>query len=220
MVQMTSRPQPPPARESSRHGGKLSDILTEIAADQARERISVADLAQVMSYRAYGALMLIFALPNVLPTPPGTSAVLGAPLIFLAAQFLLRRPTPWLPQVIAARSMSRGDFAAIVARAAPWLVRAERLLRPRLVFLTRPPCEQIIGGICLVLSVILFLPVPLGNILPALAICLFSLAILERDGVAALLGLATTVVAIAVIWGVLFVLIKSALYVLGNALGS
>lgn len=200
------------------HGGRLSDILTEIAADETRERVSIGHLAEVMSYRAYGALMLIFALPNVLPTPPGFSTVLGAPLIFLAAQFLLRRRTPWLPELIASRSMSRGDFASVVARAAPWLARAERLLRPRLAFLTRPPCEQIIGFICLALAIILFLPIPLGNMLPALAICLFSLAILERDGVAVLLGLATTAVAIALVWGVLFVLIKSALYVLSNAL--
>ncbi len=206
------------SRENKPHGGKLSDILTAIAADEARERISVGNLVQIMGYRAYGALMLIFALPNVLPTPPGFSAVLGAPLIFLAAQLLLRRPTPWLPEIIASRSMSRADFSVIVARAAPWLAKAERLLRPRLEFLTRPPCEQLIGLICLVLAIILFLPIPLGNMLPALAICLFSLAILERDGLAAVIGLAATVLSIVVVWGVLFVLIKGALYLVGNVL--
>lgn len=211
------RPRPPPNDEP--HGGKLSDILTAVAADETRERISVGDLAQIMSYRAYGALMLIFALPNVLPTPPGFSTVLGAPLVFLAMQFLLRRPVPWLPRVIASRSMARGDFAAVVARAAPWLARAERLLSPRLEFLTRPPCEQIIGCICLGLAIILFLPIPFGNMLPALAICLFSLALLERDGIAAILGLAAAVSAIALIWGVLFVVINSVLYVIGNAFG-
>lgn len=206
------------SREDKPHGGKLSDILTAVAADETRERISVGDLVRIMSYRAYGALMLIFALPNVLPTPPGTSAVLGAPLIFLAAQLLLRRPTPWLPEIIASRSMARTDFAAIVARAVPWLARAERLLQPRLEFLTRPPCEQIIGFICLLLAVILFLPIPLGNMLPALAICLFSLAILERDGLAALIGVALSVLSVVLVWGVLFVLIKGALFLIGNVL--
>jgi hypothetical protein len=47
--------------------------------------------------------------------------------------------------------MSRKDFAAIVGKGAPWLVRAEKLLRPRLSFLTRPPFEQAIGAICLLL---------------------------------------------------------------------
>ncbi|HET9274022.1 MAG TPA: exopolysaccharide biosynthesis protein, partial [Methyloceanibacter sp.] len=73
-------------------GGRLSDILSALAADQTRERISIADLFEVMRDRAFGALMLIFAAPNVLPLPPGASSVLGAPLIFIAAQLALARP--------------------------------------------------------------------------------------------------------------------------------
>lgn len=65
-------------------GGRLSDILLAVAADQTRERVSVADLFEVMSHRAFGALILIFAAPNVLPTPPGFSTLFAAPLIFLS----------------------------------------------------------------------------------------------------------------------------------------
>ncbi len=171
-----------------------------------------------MRDRAFGALMLIFAAPNVLPLPPGTSTVLGAPLIFLAAQLALGRPRPWLPKLMAARSMSREDFAITIGRVTPWLVSAERLLKPRLSFLTRPPFEQVIGVICLVLAIILFLPIPLGNMPPALAICLFALAILERDGLAALSGALVAVLSVAIVWGVLYTLIKSAIFVIGGAL--
>src|SRR3989337_783112 len=83
------------------HGGRLSDILRAVAADQTRERVSVADLFEVIRDRAFGALMLIFAAPNVLPTPPGFSTLLGAPLIFLAAQLSLAWPAPWLPKLMA-----------------------------------------------------------------------------------------------------------------------
>lgn len=55
------------------------------------ERISVADLLAAMQDRALAALMFIFAVPNVVPVPPGTSAILGAPFIFLAAQLTLGR---------------------------------------------------------------------------------------------------------------------------------
>lgn len=60
---------------------RLSAILDEIAADESRARIAVADLVTAMEARAYGALLLIFALPNVLPAPPGTSGILGLPLL-------------------------------------------------------------------------------------------------------------------------------------------
>ncbi len=167
---------------------KLADILLAMAMDETRERVSVADLVATLQDRAFGALMLVFAIPNALPSIPGTSAILGAPLLFLAAQLACGRQ-PWLPRLIADRSMTRADFAALIGRIIPWIRRAERLLKPRLVVLTRPPAEYVIGGCCLLMAVILFLPIPLGNMLPALAICLFSLALLERDGVWTVLGL-------------------------------
>lgn len=192
------------------------DILAGIANDTSRDRIVVADLLAAMHDRALAALMFIFAVPNILPVPPGTSAVLGAPLIFLAAQLALGM-RPWLPKIIANRSMARADFAALVGRAGPWLARAERLLRPRLSSLARPPAEYAIGVICLLLATILFLPIPLGNMLPALAICLFALGILERDGVWVLAGFITAVASVALVWGVLYALIKSALFIFTNA---
>jgi hypothetical protein len=64
----------------------------------------------------------------------------------------------------------------------------------------------------------LFLPIPFGNMPPALAICLFSLAILERDGIAAIVGTVVAVASIAIVWTVLSTLIKSAIFILSNAL--
>jgi len=171
-----------------------------------------------MSHRAFGALMLIFAAPNVLPTPPGFSSLFAAPLLLLTTQLALSRSRPWLPRLIADRSIAREHFASILEKAMPWLLRAERLLKPRLSFLTRPPFEQGIAILCLLLAVVLFLPIPLGNMLPAVSICLFSLAILERDGLAALLAAAVTAISIIVAWGVLYALIKSAIFILSNAL--
>jgi hypothetical protein len=76
--------------------------------------------------------------------------------------------------VIAARSLARSDFAAVTSRAAPWLARAERLLRPRLGLLASPPAERLVSIVCFLLAVILLLPIPLDNVLPALAICLLA----------------------------------------------
>jgi Uncharacterized ABC-type transport system, permease components len=182
---------------------KLSAMLDQIARDESRERVSIADLLAIMGDRAFGALMLVFAAPNILPTPPGTSAILGAPLVLLSLQVMLRQKA-WLPRIISARSMTREDFAEIVARILPWLHRAEGLLKPRLQVLARPPAEQVVGFVCLVLALILALPIPLGNILPALAISMFSLGILERDGVWILIGAATTVVSLTVVAGVIY----------------
>ncbi len=203
---------PPDGEE---RGRKLSDILRSIADDTARERISVGELVAAMGDRAFGALMLVFALPNALPMPPGVSGILGAPLVFLAAQLMLGR-SPWLPRMIANRSMLRTDFVVLANRGGPWLAKAEGLLRPRLGVLARPPAENAIGALCLILAIILVLPIPLGNILPALAICLLSLGILERDGFWVIAGVFMSVASIAVEGGVVFALFKGTLFVFSN----
>ena len=207
-----------PHPEPRRIGPSLSEILSRIAADETRQRISVGDLIAALHDRAIGALIFVFAFPNTIPMPPGTSSILGAPLLFLTAQLAFGR-NPWLPKVIAERSMERVHFAAVVRRVAPWLARAERLLRPRLEILARPPFEYLIGGICLLMSIILFLPIPMGNSPPAVAICVFALAVLERDGIWVLIGTCTAIAAVAIVWGVLFALFESALFLIARLIG-
>ncbi|MFZ2391660.1 MAG: exopolysaccharide biosynthesis protein [Rhodoferax sp.] len=192
-------------------GPALSRILWELSQDAQRERIAISDLLVALGDRATAALMFLFAFPNVVPTPPGTSSILGAPLIFLSAQLMLGQ-APWLPALVANRSMARADFSLLVKRIVPWLQRAESLLRPRLSSLALPPMEYFVGFVSLLLSVLLVLPIPLGNVLPALAISLMALGVLERDGAWVLAGLAMTVVAGSVVYGVLFAMLKAGLY--------
>lgn len=189
----------------------LSAMLHALAQDERRDRIAVSDLLVALGDRALAALLFVFAVPNVLPVPPGTSAILGAPLVFLAAQLAFGR-RPWLPAVIARRTMTRSDFAALMRRIGPWLARAERLLRPRVVRLALPPMEYLVGLVCLLLAVVLVLPVPFGNMLLALAISLLALGVLERDGLWILAGFAAAAASAVVVSGVVFAMVKAAVY--------
>ncbi len=163
-------------------------MLARIASDGTRERVSVGDALQLAGDRAFGALLFVFALPNVIPMPPGTSAVLGLPLVLLTSQFLFGRKTPWLPRMVTQRTVARADFAGVLARISPQLQRLERVLRPRFGLFVSPVCERLLGLVMLALSILIFLPIPLGNIVPAAAICLMSLALVEHDGLIAALA--------------------------------
>lgn len=187
----------------------LSDILGDLARRQDMERISVRELIDALGDRALAALVFVFALPNVFPTPPGTSAALGTPLIFLSAQLALGR-SPWLPDFVRHRSMPFRDFQALVRRVIPWLPRMEKLLRPRASCLVDPPMEYVIGGVSFILSIILALPIPFGNILPALSICLMALGILEKDGRWAAAGLSMAALSLIVVLGVFFAVFGTA----------
>jgi hypothetical protein len=189
-----------------------------LANDPSRERILVSDLVSALGERAVAAFILLFALPNVLPVPPGTSFVLGAPLLLFTAQAALGKP-PWLPQTFARRSMPRVRFAEVLNRLQPWLARVDGLLQPRLQALVRPACVRLIGALCVVLALILFLPIPLGNIPPAVAISMLALGILERDGLWVLGGIAIALASIALAWSVALVLAKVAAALLSRTFG-
>jgi hypothetical protein len=203
MIQTETIPTGTAAAAAMPAAESLSHKPAGVAAGTA-ERVTVGEIAHGLGHRSFGALMLAFAFPNMLPLPPGASAVLGAPLIVLSAQLMLGRDA-WLPGPIARRSLRRADFAALVARATPWLERAEQLLRPRLPLFAGRAAEPVIGLLLVVLSVLLALPIPFGNFLPALAICLFALGILERDGALVLAGCVASVAAAAKVgvlaWG-------------------
>jgi hypothetical protein len=189
----------------------LSAELLALAQDRSRERVSLADLVAALGDRALGALMFVFAVPNILPAPPGTSAILGTPLVLLATQLMLGL-RPWLPGFVSRRSMLRTDFEQMVFRVAPRLRKVERLLRPRMSALASPPVEYLVGAICLLLALVIALPIPFGNIPPAIAICLFALGVLERDGLWVLAGMFSTISAGFIVWGVLLAMIKAVVF--------
>lgn len=207
---------PVPQQPASPPPPRLTEILAGLAQDSTRERIAIADMLEVMRARAFGALLMIFAFPNILPSPPGLAGILGLPLMFLSAQMMLGR-APWLPQFIARRSMPRSAFAVMVEKITPWLARAERLLRARAEFLASGPAQRVIGAICLILSIGLALPVPFANLAPALAICLIGLGVLERDGAWVLLGIGAAAGALVWVATLGYALVASAIFVIGNA---
>ncbi len=199
-------------------GGKprrLSDILQDIADAPAApdERIFLGGLIDSFGDRAFGALIFILALPVALPIAiPGVSAVLGAPLLLLTWQLMRGHAQPWLPEVMRNRSFRRTDFAGILRRVLPWFRRLERLVGPRLCWLASDRAERIIGGVALLLALILFLPVPFGNSVPAIAVAILALGVLERDGVAVIVGGLVGCVGVAIVSGVVLGFVKGAIF--------
>lgn len=165
----------------------LSQMLTDLC-DDPREETLVGDIVHSFGRRAFGALLFVFAVPNMLPLPPGSSTVLGAPLMLLAPQIALGVAAPWLPHLVRRRSIKTNDLRGVFSRLLPMLQRVERLSRPRLFFLFGPVGDRLIGLICTLLAFVLILPIPFGNLLPAFTIGALALALFQRDGVIALIG--------------------------------
>lgn len=179
-------PIPKPKGEQRR----TSDILLEILTRDEAERVSIGELIDRLGDRAFGVLILLCALPNCIPGPPGLSTVTGLPIVVFSLQLMLGGTRPWLPEYLRRRDFHREDILRMVKRAEPWIRKLERLSRPRLTLLVDGVAERFAGLFLFLLSVILILPIPLGNLFPAIAIAVIAVALMEQDGIAVIVGYA------------------------------
>jgi hypothetical protein len=108
------------------------------------------------------------------------------------------QPAPVFPRRIAARSLPTRRLAAVVQRSVPVLRYLEKVIHPRWrahIEATKRP----VGAVVVLLSATLvFIPIPLSNMVPALVIALISLAYLEEDGVLLSIGLLAAAVVLTV----------------------
>jgi len=176
----------------------VSQLLASLAAERTR-KLSIEHILEAFGDRAFGALLFVFAAPIIVPLPPGVSALLGAPLLFVTSQWMLGRSKLWLPQAIRRRSISMSDYRSLLEKLAPHLEKLERRLRPRLRFLFNRIGDRIAGAVCFLLALIVFMPIPFGNMLPSLAIAAFGIGSFARDGVAVLFGWVAALLSIAVL---------------------
>jgi hypothetical protein len=151
--------------------------------------------------RAFGAALFIFAAPNLLPLPPGSSTVLGWPLLLIAPQLMFGAKEPRLPKRIADHAVETAFIDGVCRRVAPWVARIERVSTRRLGFLFGVPGDILLGLVCTLLAAVLILPLPLGNLLPAIAVTLLGLALVQRDGLLAIVGYVAAAISAAVLIG-------------------
>jgi hypothetical protein len=192
-----------------------STLLARFADSWAADRVQLTDIVDVLGERAYGILLLIFAIPNAIPNPvPGVTAILGLPLVLISAQMLLGRPKPWFPDIIGSRSIPTEDFRRFIRQADPHLKRTERMLKQRGAFAFTPSGERFLAVVVLAMAVVLTLPIPLANLLPALSICFVALALIEFDGLMAAIGVVAAAVSMVIASSVVYGFAKIGLFLL------
>lgn len=96
----------------------LSALLLT-AAEGPGGSVTLGELVAHFGPRAFGAVLFVFAMPNLLPLPPGTSTLLGARLLLLAPQLALGRRKPWIPDRLARQAVDRETIGRMCRRAAP-----------------------------------------------------------------------------------------------------
>jgi len=191
----------------------VSKLIVHIARDWPAERISLGEMIHAFGTRGYGVLIVLFALPNLIPIYiPGWSPIFGIPLGIVCAQMALGMSEPRLPSILTRRSMRRTDLLMIVEKSVPWLERIERYVKPRPSVLTGLLGARLIGAYGVVLALIVTVPLPLTNGLPSLACAIMAFGLMEEDTrsiiAGAIVGVGGAILALSIIGGFGWVLAK------------
>jgi hypothetical protein len=158
-------------------------------AASADEGPRLKDMLDRLGSRAHGTAILLLALPDSLPLPvPSIGAVLGVPLIVVSAHLAVFGERGTLPRRALDLRLPLPAARLISERIAPVLARVERWSRPRLPAIAGK--ERPAGVACLLLSLLLFLPIPLVNMPLALGLVILAWGLVQRDGIVVGIGLA------------------------------
>ena len=166
----------------------FSQVLEDIGAKQ-DPKLYLGELVDAFGERGFGALMLFFGLMNIaIGIIPGTTTILGAPLLLMGLQLATRVDQLWLPKWALRRWIERTAYQSGVEKVLPRVRLVERLSKPRLHVMTSELSEMLIGVATTALAFILILPIWGGNLGPALIISTFGFGLMQRDGLVVLIG--------------------------------
>ncbi len=174
----------------------ISHIFIDFLESHPATRVKLGDLVDALGHRGQAILLLLLALPNalLLSTIPGVSTIFGLPMCFVALQMLINLPHLWLPTTLRNKEIDRSILDRIIQRSCFYLVKIERYIQPRFTYFTYGFFSKIIAFLLLILSVIIALPIPFGNFFGGWGVVLLSMAVIERDGIVAILGMTYTVI--------------------------
>jgi hypothetical protein len=165
---------------------KLSVELADLHARAGERAVTLREVIYLLRGRAYLLLIVLLALPFLQPVPlPGLSTPIGFAIVLIALRLALGQ-RPWLPMKIQRAQLPAGFFGTVLTFTSRLLRFLESVLKPRWGLLTDTPLLNQLHAIVILVSasiLLLPLPIPLSNILPAWAIFLVACGMLERDGV-------------------------------------
>jgi hypothetical protein len=176
----------------------LTSLLERVRhAGRDEATVSLEAILDSLGRRSFAPFLLLAGLITLAPLVgdiPGVPTLMASLVMLSAGQLLLGRDHIWLPRWLLDRRVPRERFLRAlgwVRRPAGWV---DRLIKPRLTRLTRPPAHLVAALNCLLIA--LAMPpmelVPFTANAAGLGLTLFGLALLADDGLMALLAYTLT----------------------------
>jgi hypothetical protein len=190
-----------------------ASVVLQRLSDQApADYFTLGWLLAGLSKHSFGILLLLL---SVIAIAPGVAILAGILLFIPAFEMIVGRPSPFFPRRLAAYPLSTPHLAALVQRAIPVLRYLEKFIHPRWPT-PHEPTKRLVGLVVATLSATLvFLPIPLSGVVPAMAIGLIALAYLEEDGLLLLIGLLAAIIVLVVEFATVWAMVRGAKWIIG-----
>ncbi|MEE4349090.1 MAG: exopolysaccharide biosynthesis protein [Pacificimonas sp.] len=182
----------------------LETLFDEALEEAEGDKLRVADLLEAYGTRSFGPLIAILALFIIIPIGaiPGIPAAIGLVISIMAAQLLIGRSDPWIPEQMKRLGFDREKAERAREKAGKWLRRIDKLITRRLEWAAGDVAQWMAALLCIGLS-ILMVPlevIPFGADIPAAAIVMFGLGLTARDGLLMLIGFAISAASLVLAW--------------------
>ena len=162
--------------------------------------MSLQQLFRLHGRAGPGALLVVLSVPCLLPVP-GAGVFMSMGMAMVA--WMIWR---YYPRLVMPRKVGRFTLSPAMARRAlntlAWLYeQASRVMRARMRWWMQPVHRIWLAPFVALMAMIIFLPIPFGNVVPAAALLLIGLGIVFEDGLAVVIGLVLGVALIALLVG-------------------
>jgi hypothetical protein len=170
---------------------RSSEIFKELADSQNMEKsLTIKHIIQALGERAFGILILFFSLPCLLPVAaiPGIAVLVSLPIAIFALEMIFGRKSVWLPNKIAHTEISQEKISQIIRAVLPYIIKFEHIAKPRWSIMTNRAADILNGIVILSLAFLLMLPIPFSNFIFGIILVIFSIGIIEEDGILIIIG--------------------------------
>lgn len=173
--------------------GSLGDQLQAIIAALPEDQLTLGQLLQVFGDEGLLLLTILLTLVFLIPVSiPGVSTVFGAAILLVGISRVSRRPL-WLPAKLRVRALPAARLRPALNGGLHWVRRLEKISTPyRLRGLVEGTLAGLFNNLAFILAALLLMApfgfVPFSNTLPGLALLLYAIGMIQRDGGAILLG--------------------------------
>lgn len=165
-------------------------------ASGAHLKLSLQDLLHLHGEASLAVLLMLLAVVSVLPVA-GAGTLMSFGMWAIAWSWERERETLSLPQRLGSLSLNE-RWSGRCLKGLAWLYEtSQSCMRPRWAWLSHAGTRAWWGAWIALMALVIFVPLPLGNVLPSLSLVLLSLGWMFRDGLALLLSTLTGLAAVA-----------------------